>query len=229
MNKELNNLFVDVRNAFRLLNRYQKRILHIVTYIREQTPYTNMWGSRNWYYDEMRRRKNSPDKEYARLDVDKDMWGWDFLYGYIFEYYFGPQKIGKKNVEMSIFQISDDGYFISNQDNKRWTDISTFEQSENSHSYIVLNVSVYSTKYSNLWLKDPNNPNDEWEDFLTKFLSSSNPIKITKDNKGEVTILKKYEMQCFATQHEADEVIRDFGKIVKENTGVELFKKVFYE
>ena len=37
MKKEIDNIFVDVRNAFRLLSRYQKRILNIVNYIREQT------------------------------------------------------------------------------------------------------------------------------------------------------------------------------------------------
>ena len=41
MKKEIDNIFVDVRNAFRLLSRYQKRILNIVNYIREQTPYQN--------------------------------------------------------------------------------------------------------------------------------------------------------------------------------------------
>lgn len=33
MSKELDNAFVDVRNAFRLLYRYQSRILDIVGYI----------------------------------------------------------------------------------------------------------------------------------------------------------------------------------------------------
>lgn len=46
MRKEIDNIFVDVRNAFRLLSRYQKRILNIVNYIREQTPYTDMWEAR---------------------------------------------------------------------------------------------------------------------------------------------------------------------------------------
>ena len=41
------------------------------------------------------------------------MWGLDFLYGHFFEYYFGTIKIGKHTIEMSVFQVSDDGYFIS--------------------------------------------------------------------------------------------------------------------
>lgn len=232
MSKELDNIFVDVRNAFRLLNRYQKRILHIVTYIREQTPFNDMWGKKNWYSNEIGKRRgkdNKGDTEYANLAIQKDMWGWDFLYGYIFEYYFGRQRIDKKNAEMSIFQISDDGYFISSQDKKHMTDIASFTPSEQSHSYLIFNLSVFPTKECNLWLSDPSFPDDEWDDFLTKFLSSSSDTKITRNEKGEVTILKKYEMQRFSSQQSADEVIRDFGRIAKDNSGIELFKKVFYE
>ena len=229
MSKEIDNIFVDVRNAFRLLNRYQKRILQIVSYIREQTAYTDMWGKKDWYSNEIGKRRNSPDPEYAKLSVQKDMWGWDFLYGYVFEYYFGRQRINKKNVEMSIFQISDDGFFISSQDKKHMTDVSSFESSESSHSYLVLFVSVFTTKYSELWLSDPNFPDDEMKDFLTKFLSSPIDTKITKNEKGEVAIIKKYELQRFASQHEADDVIRDFGRIVKQQASIELFKNSFFK
>lgn len=227
MSKDIDNIFVDVRNAFRLLNRFQKRILHIVSYIREQTAYTDMWGKKNWFSDEIGKRRNSP--EYAKLSVQKDMWGWDFLYGYIFEYYFGRQIISKKHVEMSIFQISDDGFFISSQDKKHMTNVASFEAAESSHSYLVLLVTVFTTKYSELWLSDPNFPDDEMIDFLTKLLSFPIDTKITKNEKGEVAIIKKYELQRFASQHEADCVIRDFGRIVKDNAGIELFKNSFYE
>lgn len=229
MSKDIDNIFVDVRNAFRLLNRFQKRILHIVSYIREQTAYTDMWGKKNWFSDEIGKRRNSPASEYAKLSVHKDMWGWDFLYGYIFEYYFGKQRISKKHVEMSIFQISDDGFFISSQDKKHMTNVASFEAAESSHSYLVLLVTVFTTKYSELWLSDPNFPDDEMIDFLTKFLSFPIDTKITKNEKGEVAIIKKYELQRFASQHEADCVIRDFGRIVKENAEIELFKNSFYE
>lgn len=232
MNKEIDNIFVDVRNAFRLLNRYQKRILHIVTYIREQTPFNDMWGKKDWYSNEIGKRRgkdNKGDTEYANLAIQKDMWGWDFLYGYFFEYYFGQERIDGKNAVMSVFQVSDDGYFVSAQENKYMTDIDSFEKSETSHSYLVFNVSVFTTDYSHLWLADPSQPNDQDKDFLTKFLSSPADTKITKNDEGEVTILKKYEMQCFASQHEADEVIRDFGRLVKENSDIKLFKNSFYK
>ena len=227
MKKEIDNIFVDVRNAFRLLTRYQERVLNIVNYIREQTPYTDMWGSKNWYSDEIKSRRNSPDKEYAKLNVFKDMWGLDFLYGHFFEYYFGRKKKGRYTIEMSIFQVSDDGYFISNDENKHMTDISSYANSEISHSYIVFNVSVYTTKQSQLWLHDPDRPEEDWKDFLTRFLESSIDKIITSTDK-EHTILKKYEMQQFTSQSEADKVIRDFAKLILDNTGVRIFKESFY-
>ena len=228
MSKEIDNIFIDVRNAFRLLNTYQERVLQIVTYIREQTPFTDMWGRKDWYSDAIGTRRNSPDTDYAKLAVYKDMWGWDFLYGYIFEYYFGPQVIDKKNVEMSVFQISDDGFFISDQAKKEMDDVASFEASENSHTYIMLNVTVYPKKQCDLWLSDPEFPDDGWDDFLTKFLSSSSDTKIVLNEEG-ATILKKYEMPRFTSQSAADEVIKDFGHLVKVNAGIELFKRAFYE
>ena len=186
-----------------------------------------MWGSKNWYSDEIKSRRNSPDKEYAKLNVFKDMWGLDFLYGHFFEYYFGSTKKGRYTIEMSIFQVSDDGYFISNDENKHMTDISSYANSEISHSYIVFNVSVYTTKQSQLWLHDPDRPEEDWENFLTRFLESSIDKIITSTDK-EYTILKKYEMQQFTSQSEADKVITDFAKLVLDNTGVRIFKESFY-
>ena len=229
MSKEIDNIFVDVRNAFRLLHNYQERILQIVSYIREQTPFNDMWGSKDWYSAEIGKRRKSPDSEYAKLRVFKDMWGWDFLYGYFFEYYFGQEVIDKKKVEMSIFQVSDDGFFISTQEKKQMNKTSCFEPSELSHSYLILNASVYTTKYTELWLKDPSCPDDDYTDFLTKFLSSPLELNISRNDKGEVAIIKKYEMQRFTSQIEADAVIRDFGRIIKNETGLELFKHIFYE
>lgn len=228
MKTEIDNIFIDVRNAFRLLTRYQKRILHIVTYIREQTPYTEMWGSKSWYSNEIGKRGNSPDPEYAKLRVYKDMWGLDFLYGHFFEYYFGKTRIEGHNVEMSLFQVSDDGYFISKMKDKHMPDVSSYASAEESHSYIIFNVSVYTTENAQLWLKNPEFPNDKGKDLLTKFLESSQDISVTGTEK-EHTILKKYEMQLFTSQESTNAVISDFAKIAKDYTGVELFKNSFYK
>lgn len=220
MGKELDNVFTDVRNAFRLLHRYQKRVLNIINYIREQTPYTDMWGGK-WFSDTIGTRRDSPDKDYANLRIWKDMWAWDFLYGYMFDFYFGSTKINKKEIEMSVMQVSDDGYFLSDNSSSSLTDLSTFEDAEDSHSYIVLNVG-----YNN-WMSDKNHNDDYWT-FMCDFLSCNDDYKVIKD-KTSFFITKRYLMQKFASQIEADNVIRDFGKLVYDSEGIKLFKERFYK
>lgn len=220
MSKELDNAFVDVRTAFRLLARYQSRVLDIVGYIREHTPFTDMWGRRLFCRTiGTRKARNEAEKgitEYANLAVWSDMWSWDFLYNYLFEYYFGQVKIQRKIVEMSVIQVSDDGFYKSHDMQSSATNITTFAPAVESNSLIVL------TAGHKAWMQD-----DEEEDsdaFLHKFLASEQDTVIFKDEKGAWTITKKYPMQRFASQKDADKVLSDFGRIIKDNTGLDLFK-----
>lgn len=231
MSKELDNVFIDVRNAFRLLNSYQNRILDIVNYIWEQTDFEDILGSRKWYSEEIG-KKNSPDSSYAKLNLSRDKCsGWNFLYGHFFEYYFGQlEKEDKRIVEMSVFQVSDDGYFISNDENKSMDNVSKFKKAEESHSYIVLNMTVTNQHGNLIWLHDPEDHEEHGpKDFLTKFLSSPELKKNIEDSEGNVLIIKKYEMQEFATQKSTDDVIRDFGKDVLALAKVRIFKNSFYD
>ena len=214
MSKELDNAFTDVRNAFRLLARYQSRVLDIVNYIREHTPYTDMWGLRR-YCNVISTRKNCPGDNYANLNVHCDMWSWDFMYNYLFEYYFGQVKIQRKTIDMSIIQVSDDGFYKSLANNPSPTDISTFLPSDESNSYLVF------TAGWNEWLRD--DVEDDNEAFLNKFLAQSKDVSIYKNDKGHWSRTKRYPLQRFASQKDADQVISDFGKLVKDYTDINLF------
>jgi hypothetical protein len=215
MSKELDNAFIDVRNAFRLLSRYQSRVLDIVSYIREHSAYTDMWG-RCVFSDTIRTKQNSPDPEYAKLSVDKNMWSWDFMYNYVFEYYFGQTKIQRKDIDMSVIQVSDDGFYKSTSQNPSETNISSFATSEESNSLLVFTVG------HKCWLRDKETEN--YDDFLAKFLASEQNECVFMDEKGGFAITKKYKMQSFSSQLEADKVIADFGKLVKDNTELDIFK-----
>ncbi len=216
MSKELDNAFVDVRNAFRLLARYQSRVLDIINYIREQSPFTDMWGLRR-FCNVISTRKNCPGDNYATLRIYSDMWAWDFMYNYIFEYYFGQVKIQRKVIDMSVIQVSDDGFYKSMSSKPSQTDISTFLPAEEANSYLVLTAGWKA------WMRDEQE--DDYDAFLHKFLSGTNDSCIYIDDKGYWAITKRYPMQRFSSQKEADKVLTDFGRIVKDNTGIELFKK----
>jgi hypothetical protein len=214
MSKELDNAFLDVRNAFRLLARYQARVLDIINYIREQTAFTDMWG-RCIFSNTIGTRRNSPFPDYAKLAVWKDMLPWDYLNNYVFEYYFGQVPIQRKTIDMSIIEVSDDGFYKSGSNNLSATNVSSFESADNSNTLLVFTVGWKE------WLRDQD---DEDIDFLRKFLASYNDECVYIDDKGHFAITKKYKMQRFSSQFETDKVIRDFGKLVKDKTGIKIFK-----
>lgn len=215
MSEDLDNAFVDVRNAFRLLYRYQSRVMDIVDYIREHTLYTDMWG-RRLFCDTIHTRKDCPDKDYAKLAVWSDMWAWDFMYNYMLEYYFGRVTIDGKTVEMSVIQVSDDGYYKSRATKPSPTDISTFLPSDESNSYLIF------TAGWSAWLRD--DTEKDYDRFLHKFLAGAEDLCIYTNEKGHWSITKRYPMQRFSSQKEADKVLADFGRIVMEHTGIQLFK-----
>lgn len=230
MGKELDIVFEDVRRAFRLLNRYQYRILDIIDYIREQAGFSVIYGKKDWYSNEIGQNRQTEDS-YAHLSIFKGMWGLDFLYNHFFEFYFGddPKSIGNQyKAQMSVFQVSDDGYFASHTEKKCMINVDSLASPQESHSYLVFNVSLYRDQKEQLWLNG--NSKEEWKDFLTKFLESVKQESIEKKiGEGGFNILKKYPMQQFANQASTDEVIRDFATIVFEKTnGGKLFKESYY-
>lgn len=219
MSKELDNAFVDIRNAYRLIARYQSRVLNIVNYIKEQTPYTDMWGSK-WFSLPIGKKKNSPASDYANLSVFPKMWSWDFTYGYLFEYYFGESKISRRRIDMSILQVSDDGFFVSQHSKPSQTDVSTFREAAESNSYLIFMAG------DGLWFNMEGCT--DYEQSLAKFLSSPKDTWVNEADKGKFFVVKRYPMQKFATQQEADAVIRDFGKLIADISGIRLFKDSYY-
>ena len=221
MGKEMDNAFQDVRTAFRLIYKYQTRVQSIINYIREHTLFPSIGGASVWgrrlFCDTIHGSKKSPDKDYANLNVHLDMWGWDFLYNYMFEYYFGIKKFGRQEVEMSIIQISDDGFFKSVDSRPSKTKISTFLPSEDSQSNFIFMAGV-----SKVWMND--SEEKDMDTFLHKFIASNNDVSKYVDEKGNWFIAKKYPMQRFLSQIDADKIIIDYGNLIHDTTGIKIFK-----
>lgn len=221
MNKEIENAFVDVRTAFRVLKEYQERIINIVYYIKEQVLFPDIWG-RRWYSNDLRKRNDCPEK-YAQLNIEKETSGWRFLPAFLLEYYFGNKKVGKQTLEFSVFQISDDGWATTPE--AVYYDTSTFTPLGDSHSYLMFYFSSYLKLADVLWLENPDCQEEDQHDFLAKALSSSQSFLVHKNDKGSISVLKKYDMSRFSSQEETDKIIADFCKIVKEQSGIDILTK----
>lgn len=220
MENNLEQTFVDVRRAFRLIYQLQTRIRDIVFYIKEQTPYESCVGIKR-FSNEINNRKHALDN-YAKLKVFKDMWGWDFIYGYLFEFYLGNLEIGKKWTSMSIIQVSDDGFAISNNENKRETKISTFESPEDSHSCLLFVFATADKPENFIWLGS--NTDIEEQQYINEFLASNSDNRIEDGEKGAVFIIKKYQMERFSSQTETDMVLRDFSELVDKKCNIRILK-----
>ena len=111
------------------------------------------------------------------------------------------------------------------------------QDAENASGYIVLFAAInnnYITEESYdvgddiddlLWLVE-----DDEEEGLAKvreLLSSPSDEKIMS-NGDEKSILKRYRLEDFADKQSTDRVLRDFAKLVFDESNVKLFKDQFY-
>lgn len=218
MENSLKKTFIDVRRAFRLIYELQRRINDIVYYIKEQTYFENCVGIKR-FSREISNRKQALD-DYAKLKLFKDMWAWDFIYGYQFEFYFGNLQIDNLWASMSVLQISDDGFAISKKGNKEETETSTFESAENSESYFLFMISCAEKVDNFIWLK---NNDIEDEQYIDYFLSSGNEFQIEHDGQAKF-IIKKYPMERFSTQSDTDFILNDFADLVYKECGIKILK-----
>lgn len=225
MSLNTNKPFFHVRNAFRLLNAFQQRVIDTVLYIKSKTDLQPVGGaSGQMLY-------SNPLSTRSNINIYKDLWGWDFLCGYTFEYYLGEKLFEDRIVAMSIIQLSDDGPYTSKKEGmEKWIDLNSFEPSENSHSYLLFYSNVHSASCKSVgWVSAGENFSKQSRDIsLINFLSSPESCEVKKlDN--ETQILKRYPMEDFLDRQSIDKVIKDFAAILKNETGLKLFKEDYYQ
>lgn len=216
--QDIKEAFVDVRRAYRMIAQLQNRLSDLVFYIRSKTKFANSDIAGTKLFSNSIGYRRSKVNNYAQLRVFQDMWSWDYLYGYMFEYYFANTKIAQKTCAMSIITVCDDGFFISNEPNKNATSLKTFEKEENSESYILL---VYGDGASGEnWMR-----NKETDDYIYDFLSKQEQVDIYKDREGKTFIVKKYPMYKFYNQNQTDEILYEFAQIVKNEAGIQILNE----
>ena len=105
--ENLSKALQDVRRAHRILYAYQRRMLDLAHFIQSKLdmPVEDLCGFKHF---------SRPIRQYkGYLTIWHDMWAWDYLYSYLFEYYLGEQKTSDEEYEykLSLIQYSDTGYF----------------------------------------------------------------------------------------------------------------------
>jgi len=189
-NNEFKEMCADFRQANRIVALIQGRIRDIVFYVKSQTRFRDAEIVGIKLFSKELANKNNKNGE---LKLWYNMWPWDFIYSYVFEYRFFDSK-----GVMSIIQISDDG-FSKISDCSNWHCIKDYYPVEESNSWLIFSYSEGKEKIP--WENVKN-----WEDGV--FF-----------NEGKKVVAKRYDMSLFCNESEINNQIADFDKIVTERLG----------
>ncbi|PTN05311.1 hypothetical protein C8N47_12733 [Mangrovibacterium marinum] len=186
-------LLAEVRKSYRLLYSYQKRILDLVDFIGKK------YGLN---YDGGYPKFSSPGPRNGSGRLD--LWAWDWLNMYFYEFHFQNKKAGEDTIYFSIFLMNDSGFFETHNENKIGkTSVSKFAEVEDSTSDLIFVVG------KNLW----DGWGYNWDE--PEFILNESGEKRKGNNK--YMIFKHYALDLFEDENGAMKCIKDFEALCKEN------------
>ena len=229
--QKLTNALQDVRRAHRILYAYQRRMLDLVHFIQSKLDMREFRGFKHFSNPIHGRRKG-----HSRLKIWHDMWAWDYLYSYLFEYYLGEKEADDKqhNYKLSLIQYSDTGYFDKEEEEeatraetkKRFKpeedprlELEKFKPEKESSSKLL-----FFLEYK------PKDRNWEWGDgtslegiVLDKEVGRKEHTKTFRDTTtGGMQILCSFPLERFINMEATLKVLREFRSFCQEQ-GIYVF------
>ncbi len=208
--EDFKDALLNVRNAHRLIKGYQETILNLMFYIKDRYLLNDLRGERR-FCKPLANHKSG----YANIKLWKDMWSWDFIYTYEFEYYFGVDynnRFKDKIFSFSIIQVSDTGFYKSKILNGN--EVEKFELAENSESVLIF---IFETKNeSDAWLGHAEIENSKNE------LLRNNKEKYLIENRF---LAMKYDLSNFIDKDSTDEILKEFDNELDKLFRIRLLKK----
>lgn len=185
---EVDHALVDVRKAFRLLHDYQRAALDAAKYIGTQLglPYA---GGYQHFSDHA-----SPRDAGGSLDNC----AWDWLNLMFYEFHFQLKEQNGKYTNLSIWLLSDTGYFISDDRALDKTDINTFAPVDKAETKVgFLLYRNWGSKYYEQLRDTPEN--------FRRFIKNNGELPALLKDEG--VIGKCCDFSRISDDKSADEVI----------------------
>lgn len=200
---QINEALKDVRNAYRLLALYQKRILDIVKYVSNKYntgDIDNCTGFQGGY------SKFSKQASHGnRVSID-DKWSWDWLSMYLYEFNLGSKKIEENEYHFKIVHQADTGFYDASID-KNISKLSSDQFGD-----------VDGSKTRLFFVLSKNDNGCPIQRILENNLTAQNNSAIIKGNWLAVP----FELQRFESQETTDSVLHEFNGFCKEKLGIDL-------
>lgn len=244
---QLSSALADVRKAYRILVPFQEQIKNALLYIKEQYPHRFSDEDINVeiypfgvFADNVIKGTKAKIIEYPKVELNDKTYYQDVnLVGYSIVWFGGPSVFNHKRIynqvaELWGFVVPDDR-LITNRLHGI-DDILNMQDAEDATGYIVLFATI-DNKYNKgnfigdcidtvFWLveKDKNEGLAKIRELLN---SPSDEEIMSKEDK--ISIMKRYPLEKFADKRHTDCVLRDFAKLVLDESGIKIFKDPFYE
>lgn len=219
--ENLSKALLDVRRAHRILYAYQRRMSDLAYFIKCKLGMREFRGFKHFSNPIY-----GPSKGHSRLSIWHDMWAWDYLYSYLFEYHLGEQKTSDElhDYKLSLIQYSDTGYFDREEEEEEEEEatrleLEKFKPEEKSGSKLLFFLE-YKPKDSE-W---------EWKDgsYMERIVLDKE-VGSKKHETGVITIgvkhkqiLCSFPLERFINMEATLEVLREFRSYCQEQ-GIHVF------
>lgn len=221
--KDIHQLMEDVRKAHRIIYQFQDRMLQLMNRIANDYGLNHPVG-RKRFSNPIGSTRRGNDYPEANLRVH-DKWVWDMLYTYEFEYYFGKMLRNNLNGCLTVFQISDNGYYLA--DGHRLEEgevghlskraVNDFWSTDQSDSYLIFAFESFPQQGHRIFLKHPKNS-------IVRLYGGYDDIII--EHNGENTIVaKRFSIEDFFSRESVGELLEEFSNLVSSNTTFRLLDK----
>lgn len=193
--ESFNNALVDIRKAHRLIFSYQQKMLDLVKFIKGKLDFHHYSGQKH-FSNPIRAKRNHSH------DLYPNMWAWDFLYTYIYEYHLGTIELINSQCALSIIQYSDTGFYDTS-DELDALNVESFENPENSGTkllFILESISKRSQYFK--W-----NISDLVND---KTYASIHHQKDVLVEKGRIQILYSFPLDNFLNEKTTMKALEEF-------------------
>lgn len=205
--KHFNDAMTDVRKAHRLIYSYQQRMLDLIYFIKSKLDFPSFFAEKRFSNDIYKKRN-------GYLFLPDNMWAWDFLYSYMFEYYLGEINLDNKDIcALSVIQYSDTGFFEKEENNR--IDVNTFADEEESGSKLLFILEIKPKRKNWIW--------NIGELVMDKqYASLRHERTILKSDKGNIQVLYSFSLDRFLNEKTSLVALKEFIDYCKENDVVEL-------
>ncbi len=207
---EFREALCDVRKAHRLIFSYQTRILDLIQFISSKLDLSVYAGGKH-FSDPIAQRKRG---EEGYFSIHANMWAWDFLYSYQFEFYLGTYDMEDgSEFAMSIVHYADTGYYDVEESSR--TNIDSFATEESSQSKLLFYIETKAKKAKNwIW-------NIKELAATKEYACAKHTNTIIDDKKGHVQVLYSFPIERFYDEHSTIDAIKEFVDFCKKNNVIE--------